>query len=66
MVDYSRLMRICQLFNNQKINIFVLSIQPQQKPASHFTGCVFVIYSVYDFRLRSYRTHSPLSSRSAS
>lgn len=66
MVDYSRLMRICQLFNNQKINIFVLSIQPQQKPASHFTECGFVIYSVYDFRLRSYRTHSPLSSRSAS
>lgn len=66
MVDYSRLMRVCQLFNNQKINIFVLLIQPQQKPASHFTGCGFVIYSVYDFRLRSYRTHSPLSSRSAS
>ena len=71
MVDYSRLMRVCQLFNNQKINIFLLSIQPQQKPASHFTGCGFtgcgfVIYSVYDFRLRSYRTHSPLSSRSAS
>lgn len=66
MVDYSRLMRVCQLFNNQKINIFVLSIQPQQKPASHFTGCGFFIYSVYDFRLRSYRTHSPLSSRSAS
>ena len=48
MVDYSRLMRICQLFNNQKINIFVLSIQPQQKPASHFTGCgfLFILFTI--------------------
>ena len=47
MVDYSRLMRVCQLFNNQKINFFVLSIQPQQKPASHFTGCGLVLFILF-------------------